>query len=95
MRLTVEQSRKALAEHGCYVTEACDACRKLLGAVRYTRRGELGEWCSELCRDGAEQVAARAERRGGRPRKHGTNAERQRAYRSSRLGPLRNPIAGD
>ena len=79
MHLTVEQSRKALAEHGCYVTEACDKCGKLLGCVRYTRRGEPGEWCSDLCRDGAEQVAERAERKGGRPAKYRTVAERRRA----------------
>lgn len=52
MKLTPEQSRKVLAEHGCWITEACDRCGKLLGAVRYTLRGQSGEWCSQLCRDG-------------------------------------------
>jgi len=52
MRLTVEQSRKAFADHGCYVTEACDKCGKLLGCIRYTIRGKRGVWCSALCRDG-------------------------------------------
>ncbi|MGH9734386.1 MAG: hypothetical protein ACRD8A_07345 [Candidatus Acidiferrales bacterium] len=42
-----------LREHGVRANEACDKCRKILGAVRFTRRGEAGEWCSELCRDGA------------------------------------------
>jgi len=64
MRLTAEQRRKALAEHGCYVTEACDRCGKLLGCVRYTRCGEPGECCSEICRDGFKAER----RRGGRPR---------------------------
>ena len=68
MRLTAEQRRKALAEHGCYVTEACDRCGKLLGCVRYTHRGEPGEWCSELCRDGSAAVHTRQARRVGRPR---------------------------
>jgi hypothetical protein len=81
MRLTVEQSRKALAEHGMYVTECCDACRKLLGCVRYTIRGEPGEWCSEACRDGIEQAQARAQRRIGRPRKYRSAAQRDRAER--------------
>ena len=103
MKLTVEQSRKALAEHGCYVTEACDKCGKLLGCVRYTRRGEPGEWCSELCRDGAEQVAAREQRKGGRPRKYRSAVQRERAEREQsairqrafrdRLGVTENPLA--
>jgi hypothetical protein len=68
MRLTAEQRRKAFAKHRCYVTEACDRCGKLLGCVRYTRRGEPGEWCSELCRDGSAEVHTRPARRVGRPR---------------------------
>jgi len=68
MQLTTEQNRKALAEHCWYVTEACDRCGKLLGCVRYTRRGEPGEWCSELCRDGSAEVHTRQARRVGRPR---------------------------
>jgi hypothetical protein len=52
MRLTREQSEKLLRERGIWITEACDKCGKLLGAVRWTRRGEPGEWCSAECRDG-------------------------------------------
>lgn len=52
MRLIREQSQKLLQEHGISVTNACDRCGQLLGAVRWTRRGELGEWCSAACRDG-------------------------------------------
>jgi len=104
MKLTVEQSRKLLAEHGCYVTEACDKCGQLLGAVRYTRRGEPGEWCSELCRNGAEQVAER-QRKGGRPRKYRNAVQRERAERvqaagrqrifRERLGVTENHLAAD
>ena len=68
MKLADEQSRKILAEHGCWITEACDRCRQLLGAVRYTLRGEPGEWCSEACRDGSAEVHARQARPAGRPR---------------------------
>ncbi len=77
MQLTVEQSRKALAEHGCYVTEACDRCGRLLGAVRYTIRGTPGEWCSELCRDGEKAVALR--QKGGRPAKYRDAKQRSKA----------------
>jgi hypothetical protein len=66
MRLTTEQSEQLLGRHGIWITSACDQCGNLLGAVRWTRRGEGGEWCSELCRDGVK--AERMRRRGGRPR---------------------------
>jgi hypothetical protein len=56
MKLTREQSQKLLRERGIWVTEACDKCRKLLGSVRWTRRGEPGEWCSSLCRDGSPEI---------------------------------------
>lgn len=52
MKLTREQSQKLLRERGIWITEACDKCGRLLGAVRWTRRGESGEWCSAVCRDG-------------------------------------------
>ena len=68
MKLTKEQSQKLLRERGIWVTEACDKCGRLLGSVRYTRRGEPGEWCSESCRDGVDAGAVSDERRrkGGR-----------------------------
>lgn len=80
MIIREELRRRLLAERGIYVNEACDKCGQLLGAVRWTRRGELGVWCSKACRGDAERPAIH---RGGRPRKHATNAERQRVYRSS------------
>jgi hypothetical protein len=88
MNLTTAQSYELLSRHGCYATSACDKCGKLLGAVRYTRKDEAGEWCSRECRDGK----ALSVRKGGRPRKYQTdatrisaerlqNAERQREFR--------------
>ena len=78
LRLTANQSYALLERFGCYVQDICDKCGQLLGPVRYTRRGELGEWCSRECRGDVERPAIR---KGGRPRKHKTNAERQRVYR--------------
>jgi hypothetical protein len=61
----------------------CDECGKPLREVSYTRFGESGVWCSEICRDGEAAVRERRARRSlrGRPRKYETNADRQRAYR--------------
>ena len=50
MKLTTQESSAALEEFGCYITEACDRCGKLLGPVRYTRKGDTGAWCSRECR---------------------------------------------
>lgn len=86
MQLTTAQAYDLLAKHGCYVTEACDRCGQLLGSVRYTRKDELGAWCSRECRGDRERPAIH---RGGRPRKHLSDAEKQRAYRQA----LRNPHA--
>ena len=52
MKLSKKQTQKLLRERGIWVTNACDKCGQLLGAVRWTRRGEPGEWCSAECRDG-------------------------------------------
>lgn len=102
MRLTPEQQAE-LRERGIVANEACDTCGKILGAVRYTRRGELGEWCSETCRDGSAAVEGRQARRAGRPRKYQSEhqrkeakrvqaATRQRAFRS-RLSVTQNTPA--
>ena len=53
-RLTDSQSYELLASHRVFSREACDKCGQILGAVRYTRRGEAGAWCSRECRDGAQ-----------------------------------------
>lgn len=98
MKLSREQSQKLLLEHGIWITEACDKCVRLLGAVRWTRKGEPGEWCSQECRDGIA-AAAKTEQResarrrarlgfkpSGRPRKHESNAQKCRQYRNRREG---------
>jgi hypothetical protein len=54
MRLGKEQSQRLLRERGFWVTKACDKCGQLLGAVRWTRQGESGEWCSKSCREGVK-----------------------------------------
>jgi hypothetical protein len=77
MRLTREQSQKLLPERGIWIAEACDKCGKLLGSVRWTCRGEPGEWCSTQCRDGKEAVAQR--RKGGRPTKYRDANQRSKA----------------
>jgi hypothetical protein len=50
--LTTQQSHELLAKHGVYAREICEKCRAILGAVRFTRKCEAGEWCSRECRDG-------------------------------------------
>src|SRR5580692_10923044 len=103
MKLTREQSQKLLQERGIWITNACDKCGQLLGAVRWTRKGEPGEWCSAECRDGvkaktkvpvamAREVICRKRngaRPAGRPKKHANDAEKQRSYRSR----LKNVLA--
>lgn len=86
MKLTTETAYALLEKHGVYVTEACDKCGQLLGAMRYTRKSEAGEWCSKECRDG--KAEALSVRKGGRPRKYRTPEElraaktiQQREYR--------------
>ena len=58
MRLAPKQSLKLLRERGIWITEACDKCGRLLGSVRWTKRGEPGEWCSRECRDGKAESQA-------------------------------------
>jgi hypothetical protein len=52
MLLTVQQAHELLAKHGVFAREICDKCGAVLGAVRFTRRDEVGVWCSRECRDG-------------------------------------------
>src|SRR5271156_43230 len=90
-KLTAEQ-QEALHARGVWANEACDACGKLLGAVRWTKRGEPGEWCSKLCRDG-ESSSQRGQTKGGRPRKHKSAAQRQKSYRERlSLGSVTKPV---
>jgi len=80
MMLRDELRMRLLADRGVFARECCDKCGQVLGAVRYTRRGEAGAWCSRACRGDREQPAIH---RGGRPRKHATDADRQRSYRAA------------
>jgi hypothetical protein len=61
MKLKREQSQKLLRDRGIWITEACDRCGQLLGSVRWTRRGDPGEWCSATCRDGVSQGERKAD----------------------------------
>jgi len=90
MMLREELRRRLLADRGIFAREACDRCGQVLGAVRYTRRGELGAWCSRACRGDREQPATR---RGGRPRKYRTDAQRQEAYRGRVLAVTKPPCS--
>jgi hypothetical protein len=76
--LTAQQSSAIVARHGTYITEVCDRCGRGIGALRFTRRDDSGVWCS---REGRGDLRQESIRRGGRPRRFETNADRQRAYR--------------
>jgi hypothetical protein len=54
VQLTVQQAKALLAKHRVYAREICDKCGAVLGAVRFTRKCEAGEWCSRECRDGKD-----------------------------------------
>jgi hypothetical protein len=89
MRLTTQQKRAILKKHGIFAREVCDKCGTVLGAVRFTRRGNAGIWCSRECRGDGERQEVR---KTGRPRMYENVEERraaktrqQRHYRS-RLG---------
>jgi len=88
MRLSVEQRKILRDERGVIGNEACDTCGKILGCVRFTRKGEPGEFCSRECRDGKAQAAAveahrerRAERL-GRPVKYPNERARRAAEKA-------------
>jgi hypothetical protein len=78
MTISLELQHRLRNERGVYAVEACDRCGQILGAVRFTRSGDSGVWCSRKCRGDGEQEVVR---KGGRPRRHSTGAQRQRAYR--------------
>ena len=55
MKLSQAQSRQIYQTRGSYITEVCDLCGQALGPFnRFTRRGDLGIWCSRECRDGKQ-----------------------------------------
>jgi len=91
MLLTMRHSYELLAKHGVFAREICDKCGLVLGPVRFTRRGESGEWCSRTCRDGQPQITQKT----GRPRKYrnakqrcAAKARQQRGYRSKQRQQL-------
>ncbi len=55
MKLAPAQARELLERFGVYALSVCDKCGAILGAVRYIRRGEAGEWCSPECRGNGER----------------------------------------
>jgi|ERR1700730_3895125 len=54
MQLSTAQQAEIKSVHGVCANEVCDACRRPLDHIRYTRKDQTGEWCSRECRDGAE-----------------------------------------
>jgi hypothetical protein len=89
MQLTIERAYGLVLSHGVFARECCDKCGRPLGAVRFTQRGEVGEWCCRECRGDSQWEVVR---KGGRPRKYRNerarvaaerlqNAERPRAFR--------------
>jgi hypothetical protein len=73
MQLTIERAYELVLSHGVFARDCCDQCGRLLGAVRFTLSGEVGEWCSRECRGDAARIVVR---RGGRPRKYRNLEER-------------------
>lgn len=71
-----QKSYELFANHGCFAREICDKCGIVLGAVRFTRRGESEVYCSRECRGDAHRAATR---RPGRPHKYKTARERRAA----------------
>jgi hypothetical protein len=59
MFISPELRRRLQADTGSCVTEACNRCGRLLGAVRFTRANDSAAWCSRICRDGVEHQAGR------------------------------------
>jgi hypothetical protein len=88
MLLTVQQAYELLAKHGVFAREICDKCGAVLGAVRFTRSGDAGVWCSRECRGDGER---RAIHKTGRLRKYENGDERRTAktqqQRNYRLRP--------
>lgn len=60
MKLSSEQQAEIKATHGVCANEACDTCKRLLDHIRYIRKDQPGEWCSRVCRDGAEAAERHA-----------------------------------
>jgi hypothetical protein len=76
VRLTTQQSYALFEKYRAYVGEICDECGKGVDAVRFTRRGESGVWCSRGCRGDAHRAVLV---KPGRPRKYKNGDERRAA----------------
>jgi hypothetical protein len=63
MKLTTQQAYALLEKRGCYIREICDHCGTGIGPVRFTRKDDLGVWCSHECRDGKKVATPTAEHR--------------------------------
>ena len=59
MLLPTELRKRLQADTGRCITEACNRCGKLLGAVRFTCANDSGARCSRTCRDGVEHQMGR------------------------------------
>jgi 16S rRNA U1498 N3-methylase RsmE len=66
--MTLEQQSKIREDHDVWVKAACNQCGRVLAEIRYTRKDEQGEWCSAICRDGAEASNHAQRRRNTRDR---------------------------
>ena len=59
MILSIAIRQRLQIDTGCCVTEVCNRCGRLLGAVRFTRANDSGAWCSRTCRDGVAHRVGR------------------------------------
>jgi hypothetical protein len=76
MLLAIQKSYELLANYGFFAREICDKCGIVLGAVRFTWRGESKVYCSRKCRG---ETHGSSTHRQGRPRKYKTDRERRAA----------------
>jgi hypothetical protein len=76
MKLMIARVYELANLYGVFAKDCCDKCGRLLGAVRFTRRDDVGEWCSRECRGDVESQTVR---KGGRPRKYRSLEERRSA----------------
>jgi hypothetical protein len=87
MRLTNQQSYELLEKHRVFAREICDKCGTVLGAVRFTRRGQPVTYCSRECRESQWHAI----RKGRRPIKYESEEQRRiaktRQQRDYRLRP--------
>src|ERR1700675_875569 len=67
MLLAIQKSYELLASYGFFAREICDKCGIVLGAVRFTRRGESKVYCPRKCRGEPHRSSTH---RQGRPRKY-------------------------